>query len=85
MTTATSVKQIEVLGPGCARCQETYRVVRHVVEEAGLDCVIDKNESLERMIELGVLRTPAVAFDGRLVTSGHVPKSDEIKRLLGLG
>jgi predicted thioredoxin/glutaredoxin len=36
------------------------------------------------MIELGVLKTPAVAFDGRVVLSGHIPKSDEVKRLLGL-
>jgi hypothetical protein len=36
------------------------------------------------MIELGVLRTPAVAFDGKVVLSGHIPKSDEVKQLLGL-
>jgi hypothetical protein len=36
------------------------------------------------MVELGVLRTPAVAFDGKVVLSGHIPKSDEVKQLLGL-
>ena len=36
------------------------------------------------MVELGVLRTPAIAFDGRLVHQGSIPKSDEVKRLLGL-
>jgi predicted thioredoxin/glutaredoxin len=39
---------------------------------------------MDRMIELGVLKTPAVAFDGKVVFSGRLPKSDEVKHLLGL-
>jgi small redox-active disulfide protein 2 len=81
---ATSVSVIEVLGPGCARCHETLRVVRHVVDEAHLDCLVEKNESMERMADLGVMRTPAVAFDGRVVLSGRIPKTEEVRRLLGL-
>ena len=79
-----SVQVIEVLGPGCPRCYETHRVVCHVVEEAKLDCLVQKNESVDRMLELGVLKTPAVAFDGKLVLSGHIPKSEEVRQLLGL-
>jgi hydrogenase maturation factor len=56
-----AVQAIEVLGPGCPSCYETHRVVRHVVEEAKLGCLVQKSESVDRMIELGVLRTPAVA------------------------
>jgi small redox-active disulfide protein 2 len=80
----TDVHLIEVLGPGCARCQETHRVVRHVVEEAKLDCQVQKSESMDRMVGLGVLKTPAVAFDGKVVLSGHVPKPEEVKKLLDL-
>jgi small redox-active disulfide protein 2 len=80
----TDIHVIEVLGSGCARCQETHRVLRHVVDEAGLDCEVQKSESMDRMVELGVLKTPAVAFDGRIVLSGRIPKSDELKQLLGL-
>lgn len=78
------INVIEILGPGCARCHETHRVVSHVVEEAKLPCAIQKNESIDRMVELGVLRTPAVAFDGRVVHQGSIPKSEEVRRLLGL-
>jgi small redox-active disulfide protein 2 len=84
METAVKVNVIEVLGPGCPRCYETYRVVRHVVEEAKLACSIQKNESIERMLDLGVLRTPAVVFDGRVVLQGSIPKADDVRRLLGL-
>lgn len=80
----TPVSVIEILGPGCASCYETHRVVRHVVEEAKLACSIQKNESMDRMVELGILRTPAIAFDGRVVHQGSIPKADEVRRLLGL-
>jgi small redox-active disulfide protein 2 len=79
-----AVQVIEVLGPGCARCQETHRVVLSVVDDAKLPCEVKKSESMDRMIELGVLKTPAVAFDGKVVFSGRLPKSDEVKQLLGL-
>lgn len=82
MTTVVSV--IEILGPGCPRCHETHRVVQHVVDEAKLDCLVQKNTSIDRMVELGVLSTPAVAFDGRVVLSGHIPKAEEVRKLLGL-
>jgi small redox-active disulfide protein 2 len=82
--TAT-IRRIEILGPGCARCKETYRVVRQVVEGAGLGCEIIKNESIDRMVELGLLASPGLAIDGRLVISGRVPGADEIRRLLGVG
>ena len=81
---ATGVNLIEVLGPGCARCHETFRVVRHVVDEAHVECLVQKNESVERMAELGVLRPPALAFDGTVVLSGRIPKSEEVRHLLGL-
>jgi len=81
---STSVRRIEVLGPGCSRCQETYRVVRHVVESAGMTCEIVKVESYQRMAELGIVATPAIAIDGGVVLAGRVPKADEVRQLLGI-
>jgi len=78
------IKVIEILGPGCARCHETHRVVRHVVDEAKLEYRVEKNESIDRMVELGLLRTPAIVIDGRVVHQGSIPKSEEVRRLLGL-
>jgi small redox-active disulfide protein 2 len=80
----TPNKVIEILGPGCARCHETHRVVRHVVDEAKLEYRVEKNESIDRMVELGLLRTPAIAIDGRVVHQGSIPKAEEVRRLLGL-
>lgn len=78
------IRKIEVLGPGCARCLETYRVVRHVVEQAGLSSEVVKVEDLRRMMALGIMATPAIVVDGTVVLSGRVPKTDEVRQLLGL-
>jgi small redox-active disulfide protein 2 len=77
-------KVIEVLGPGCPRCKETFRVVQHVVETAGLSCEVVKNESINRMVELGLLASPGVAFDGKVVLFGRIPKAEEVRKLLDL-
>lgn len=78
------MRRIEVLGPGCARCNETHRVVSHVVETAKLDVEVVKESSIERMMTLGLLSTPGIAIDGRVVLAGRVPKAEEVRKLLGL-
>ncbi|MFN3412546.1 MAG: MTH895/ArsE family thioredoxin-like protein [Thermoanaerobaculum sp.] len=80
----SNVKVIEVLGPGCPRCKATFEVVKKVVEEAGLACEVIKNESIDRMVALGLMATPGVAVDGKVVIFGRVPKADEVRRALGL-
>lgn len=75
-------KRIEVLGPGCARCKETFRVVQHVVETEGIAADVVKDESIERMMALGLLATPGVVVDGRILVSGRIPKAEELRQLL---
>ncbi len=78
------MQRIEILGPGCTRCKETYRVVRHVVDAAGLKVEVVKDESIERMMALGLMATPGIAIDGQIVVSGRIPKADEVRHLLGI-
>lgn len=82
METTPSHRKIEVLGPGCARCKETFRVVAHVVETEKLPFEVVKDESMDRMVEVGVLATPAVVVEGKVVISGRIPKAEELRALL---
>lgn len=82
MTTEPTRRRIEVLGPGCSRCKETFRVVQHVVEQERLDVDLVKEESYERMMALGLLSTPGIAIDGKVVLHGRIPKAEEVRRLL---
>jgi len=77
-------RKIEVLGPGCSRCKEALRVVQHVVDQGRLDIEVIKDESIERMMALGLMATPGVAIDGKLVVSGRIPKAEEVRTLLGI-
>jgi small redox-active disulfide protein 2 len=81
---AGGIMRIEILGPGCTRCKETYRVVRKVVEESELKAEVVKDESIERMMALGLMATPGVAIDGRVVLAGHIPGANEVRQLLGV-
>jgi small redox-active disulfide protein 2 len=79
----SETRKIEVLGPGCSRCRETFRVVDEVVRADGLAFEVVKDESIERMMALGLMATPGVALDGKVILSGRVPKPDEVRRLIG--
>ncbi len=78
----TARRKIEILGPGCVRCKETYRIVQQAVETDHLDVDVEKVESIERMVELGLMATPGVVIDGKVVVYGRIPKLDEIRKLL---
>jgi small redox-active disulfide protein 2 len=74
--------QIIVYGPGCARCHETERVVRHVVEQLGVNADVQKVSDYQAMAAAGVLATPAVSVDGVLKLSGRIPRSQEVENWL---
>ncbi|MBZ5489515.1 MAG: thioredoxin family protein [Acidobacteriia bacterium] len=73
---------ITVYGPGCAKCKETERRVRHVLEASGVDANVTKAVDFVEMAKAGVLATPAIAIDGIVKLSGRVPNEDEIKAWL---
>jgi small redox-active disulfide protein 2 len=70
--------KIIVYGPGCARCHETERVVRHVLDQLGIAADVQKVSDYQAMAAAGVLATPAVGIDGVLKSSGRIPKSEEV-------
>lgn len=74
--------EIKVLGTGCAKCKSLEKVTREAVAESGIEAHIEKVEDLMKIMEFGVLSTPALVVDGNIVLSGRVPKVNEIKELL---
>jgi len=70
--------EIKVLGTGCAKCQQTERVVREAVAEAGLAAEVEKVSDTMKIVGYGVLGTPAVVIDGQVKSVGKIPKKEEI-------
>ena len=73
---------IQVLGPGCKRCEALAVATRQAIAELGLDATVEKVTDYAQMARLGVMSTPALAVDGQLVMSGSVPDVERVKRLL---
>lgn len=78
------VSEVLVLGPGCAKCKETYKVVERVISENNLDIKLSKIEDIGEMMNYNIMATPAVVVDGMVRIKGHVPTADEVKRVLGI-
>jgi small redox-active disulfide protein 2 len=74
--------EIKVLGPGCARCQQTAQNVKQAVAEAGIDAQIEKVTNVMEIAKYGVFGTPAVVIDGEVKSVGKIPEKEEIKRWL---
>ena len=74
--------EIKVLGPGCSRCKTAMKLIESVVAERAPGVKVEKVEDLTEMIRLGVMSTPAVLVDGRVVMSGRVPSRAEVETWL---
>ncbi|ADA67825.1 redox-active disulfide protein 2 [Thermotoga petrophila RKU-10] len=75
-------KKVEILGKGCPKCKQTEKIVRMAIEELGIDAVVEKVQDINEIISRGVVATPAVAVDGKVVISGKIPSLDEVKKVL---
>lgn len=73
--------KIQVAGPGCPRCQETEKNVREACSQLNLDADISHVFDMKEFAKLGVLFTPAVIVDGKIVVSGKLPTIDELKNI----
>lgn len=74
--------KIEILGPGCPRCQETERRVLNALAKSGKDADVSHVYDLKEIAKRKILFTPAVAIDGEVKISGRIPTEDEILKLL---
>ncbi|MBN2349540.1 MAG: TM0996/MTH895 family glutaredoxin-like protein [Bacteroidales bacterium] len=74
--------EIKVLGTGCARCKSLESATKQAVAELNLDAAIEKVEDIQKIMEYGIMRTPGLVIDGKVVLSGHVPGVSELKEIL---
>lgn len=73
---------IKILGPGCRNCKNLERVTREALDQLGLVATVQKVEDYAAIMRYGVMSTPGLVVDEKVLTSGRVPKSAEIKQLL---
>lgn len=74
--------EIKVLGTGCPKCKTLEQATRNAVSELGIDANISKVEDIVEIMNYGVMRTPALVIDEKVILSGRVPSISEIKELI---
>jgi len=72
---------IKVLGTGCPNCKALEKATIETVKALGIDASVTKEEDIMKIMEYGVMRTPGLAIDDKVVVSGRIPSSKELKEL----
>ena len=73
---------IKVIGEGCKDCDKLYENVTEAVNELNLDAKVEKVEDLIEIVKLGVMTSPSVMVDGKLVVSGNVASVKNLVKIL---
>ncbi len=74
--------EIKVLGTGCPKCKTLEQSVRLAVEELGIDAVVTKEEDIVKIMSYGIMHTPGLVIDGKVVLSERVPSAKDLKELI---
>ena len=73
---------IEILGTGCPKCKKLAELTAEAVKELGMSAEITKVEKIADIMKYGVMLTPALVIDGKVMTAGRVPSKKEIEQWL---
>lgn len=73
---------IKILGPGCANCTNLERATREAVADLRIDATLEKVTNYAVIMGYGVLRTPALVVDEKVVLSGRVPTATQVREIL---
>jgi small redox-active disulfide protein 2 len=76
------IMEIKVLGPGCMNCKRLYAEAEKAVAMSGQPATITKVEAMEDIMAYGILRTPGLVIDEKVVASGRIPGAAEIVTMI---
>jgi len=77
------MKNIKVLGTGCANCKTTLKLIEDMAAAKGVAVQLEKVEEIKDIMGYGVMSTPGVVINGKVVHAGGVPGRDKIEQWLG--
>jgi small redox-active disulfide protein 2 len=73
---------IKILGTGCPKCKTLEIITRDAVKEMGIEATISKEEDIVNIMNFGIMHTPGLVINGKVVLSGRVPSPKELKEVL---
>jgi small redox-active disulfide protein 2 len=76
------MKKIEILGTGCKKCNDLAEITKKTAELTGIEYELEKVTDIQKIMEYGVMTTPALVVDGEVKIMGKIPSVDDIKKYL---
>ena len=76
------MKDVKVLGPGCKRCEATEQMVRAEAAKLGVEVNVEKVTDYAQIAGFGVVSTPGIVIDGKVVHAGGLPKTEDLAKWL---
>lgn len=73
------MKEIKVLGTGCAKCKATVALIEQTAQAKGIEVALQKIEEPRDIMSYNVMSTPGVVIDGKVVHTGGVPSRDKVE------
>lgn len=73
------MKDIKVLGTGCANCKATVKLVEEVANAKNIEIALDKVEDIQKIMAYNIMSTPAVVIDGQVVHAGGIPARSKVE------
>jgi len=70
--------EIKILGSGCPNCKRLEQITRKAIENSSVSANIEKVTDVTKFIDYGVMQTPGLVINGKVVSSGRIPSEDEI-------
>ena len=75
--------KIKILGTGCSNCKNLEKATVNALAEMNLAAEVEKVEDIQKIMAYGVMRTPALVIDEKVVLNGRVPSVSELKEIIG--
>jgi len=73
------MRDVKVYGPGCKRCETTAQMVENAAKKLGIEVKVEKITDMAAIVGAGVMSTPGVAIDGKLVHAGGLPDAGKLE------
>jgi len=74
--------EIKILGTGCPKCKTLENLTREVIAENNIQATVEKVDDIMKIMEYGIMRTPGLVIDGKVIFSGTVPSKNELTKII---
>ena len=74
--------EVKILGTGCPNCKNLEKAAINALAELNIPADVEKVEDIQKIMSYGIMRTPGLVIDGKVVMAGRIPGNDELKELI---